>query len=69
MQIDIRNGNAEEITEIVFHGPDCNKDDAVKIYLAGRFTSIDSADGLVRCILIPRNTLRTSSKLLKKPSN
>ena len=45
MQIDIRNGDTEEITEIVFHGPDCDEDDAVKIDLGGRYTSIVSADG------------------------
>ena len=35
MQIDIRNEGIEEITEIVFHGSECDSDDAVKIFLGG----------------------------------
>ena len=66
MQIDIRNIENEEITEIVFHGPDCNKDDAVKIYLAGRFTSIDSADGVSKVYIDSEEHAKNLIKALEK---
>ena len=66
MQIDIRNEKNEEITEIVFHGPDCDEDDAVKIVLGGRYTSIDSADGDDRVYIDSEEHAKNLIKALKK---
>ena len=66
MQIDIRNGESEEITEIVFHGPDCDEDDAVKIDLGGRYTSIDSSDGGNRVYIDSEEHAVNLIKALKK---
>lgn len=66
MQIDIRNGETEEITEIVFHGPDCDDDDAVKIDLGGRFTSINSTDGGDRVYIDSEEHAKNLIKALEK---
>ena len=66
MQIDIRNGDTEEITEIVFHGPDCDEDDAVKIDLGGRYTSIDSAEGSNRVYIDSEEHTKNLIKAIEK---
>lgn len=66
MQIDIRNEDNEEITEIVFHGPDCDSDDAVKIVLGGRYTTIASAAGSGRVYIDSEEHAKNLIKALEK---
>ena len=66
MQIDIRNEENEEITEIVFHGPDCSEDDAIKIELGGIFTSIDSADGANKVYIDSEDHAKNLIKAIEK---
>lgn len=40
MQIDIRDGMNDEVTAIVFHGPDCDGSDATTLKLSDSFTYI-----------------------------
>lgn len=68
MQIDIRNGDIEEITEIVFHGSYCNGNvyDAVKLVLDGTFTKIINRGGTEEVYITSEGHAKNLIKALEK---